>query len=115
MLASESRGYTALFTLEAEHGEKYGLDSEYDGLEPLFNDLENGEQIDNCHPHCTALNPYLERTLMAEVFQFSGQDVKQGEHDLNTTQHVYKVLRDLSRWRAPKGHGSAVDAAAESF
>ena len=93
MLASDSRGYTAVFT---DHGGAYGFDSEYDGLEPLFHNLENGDQIDNCPRHWTALNPYLESTPMADVFEFSGQDVKQREKGLNHSigEQVYKVLTD---------------------
>ncbi len=95
-MASDTRGHTAVSTLEAEHGGAYGFDPEFNGLEPLFHGLKNGDQNNNFSRHSTALNPYLESDPMATVVEFSGQDVEQEGKVLNYSvdEQEREVLRD---------------------
>ncbi len=61
----------------------YGFDPEFEGLEPLFHGLENGDHNNNFSRHSTASNPYLEGIPIAERLEFSGYDAEQGEKGLN--------------------------------
>ncbi len=60
----------------------YGFDPEFEGLEPLFHGLKNGDQNNNFSRLSTALNPYLESTPIAKGLKVSGYDAEQGEKGL---------------------------------
>jgi hypothetical protein len=96
MLASNTRGHTADSLLEAEHGRAYGFDPEFDGLEPLFHNVENGDQNNNFPRHLTASNPYLESGPMSTVVEFNGQNVEKEGKGLHNSvdEQEFEVLRD---------------------